>query len=231
MKKIGLIGGTGPESTLIYYRELNRRLSQLDVGHEFPEMAIESVNLARITRMMEGKRYGELAEYLSGLMENLERSGAEVLALTAVTMHVVYDELKKSVFVPLIGIPETGAEYAARKGYRKVGLLGTIFTMEQDYLKQAFTKRGIEVAVPAKEERERVSRIIYTELEYGIVKEESREELLSVVRRMRREEGIEAVILGCTELPLALSSENCPVDCLDMMAIHIDELVHRTAGE
>lgn len=225
MKKLGLVGGTGPESTLIYYKEINKRVNAASEGTAFPEIALESLNLFNALGYVAEEKYDELAEYVLDAISHLENSGAEVVALTAATMHVIYDQIKDKVKVPFISIPETVAEYAASKQYKKVGLLGTIFTMENDYLSKAFVNRGIEVVVPDADSRKLVNERISKELEYGIVKESSVKELLGVISEMKEKDGIEAVILGCTELPLALNAGNCPVECLDIMEIHIQKLV------
>ena len=180
--------------------------------------------------MVASENYGGLEEYLSKAVSNLETCGADMVALTAGTMHVVFEKLESRAKVPLISIPEAVAEFAISKGYKKVGLLGTIFTMEKDYLSKAFVKRGIEVVVPSAENRMLVNERISNELEYGIVKETSTRELISVIEEMREKSGIEAVILGCTELPLALNEKNCPVDCLDIMDIHIQKLAKLLVG-
>lgn len=224
MKKIGLIGGTGPESTLMYYRELTRRLHRMSGERAFPEIVIESLDMCRTSVYMAQERYDKLAEYLISLEHNLENCGARVTALTAVTMHAVFDELKNASHVPLIGIPDAAAAYAAQRGYRRVGMLGTIFTMEKDYLKRAFTERGIDIVVPGREERELVHDRIFTQLEYGVVKDETVRELTDIIQKMRDESGIQAVVLGCTELPLALNDGNCPVPCLDCVEIHLNRL-------
>ncbi len=225
MKKIGLIGGTGPESTLVYYRELNRRINEKYGKAGFPELVIESVNLNRVLSLVAAARFEELTEYLGTALKNLEAAGAEIECLTAVTAHVVYENLAKIAQKPFISIPAAAAEYAVKKGYKKVGLLGTVFTMERDYLSRAFVNAGVAVAVPGKSERETVHRHIASELEYGIVTPEALEKLTAVIERMKREEGIEAVILGCTELPLVLNDSNSPVPCIDVMEIHIQKLV------
>lgn len=225
MKKLGLIGGTGPESTLIYYKEINRRYNEKSGGKSFPELAIESVNLFTALDLVKNEKYDELSEYLGERLKNLEKNGAEIVALTAATMHVVFEKLKPFVNVSFISIPEAASEYALKKGYKKVGLLGTIFTMEKDYLSKAFVEKGIEVVVPSKTDREMVNNHIANELEYGVVKPESVAELIAVINKMKNENQIEAVILGCTELPLALNKNNCPVEPLDIMDIHIDKLV------
>lgn len=125
----------------------------------------------------------------------------------------------------MISIPEAAAEYAVSKGYHRVGLLGTIFTMEKDYLSKAFLQRGIEVIVPDADIRVLVNERISKELEYGIIKESTIEELKQVILNMKNEQGIEAVILGCTELPLAINEEISPVPCIDIMEVHIQKLV------
>lgn len=225
MKKIGLVGGTGPESTLVYNRELNTRINERTLGRRFPELSIESADLFTALKYVSEERYDELTDYLYEKIKNLEDGGAEIVALTAATMHVVYDRLKEKVTVPFISIPEAAADFALKKGYKKVGMLGTIFTMENDYLSKAFTEKGIEVVVPDKASRVLVHDIISKELEFGDVKASSVDKLLSVIKDMTVKENIEAVILGCTELPLAINAETSPVDVLDIMEIHINKLV------
>lgn len=225
MKKLGLVGGTGPESTLLYYSELNKRINERSEGKEFPEITIESLNLNKALGMVAKEQYEDLEAYLTSAIKHLEASGAEIIALTAATMHVVFEQVQTKASVPIVSIPEAVAQKAVSRGYKKVGLLGTIFTMEKDFLKKAFAERGIDVVVPSPQDRELVHRRISTELEYAIVRESSRAELITIIEKMRTEEGIEAVILGCTELPLALNQDNCPVDCLDIVDIHIENLV------
>ena len=158
-------------------------------------------------------------------MRNLESTGCQVITLTAATMHIVYDEIVQKTGVQLISIPKSVAEEIVKKGYKKVGLLGTIFTMEQDYMKKDLIKAGIEVCIPEKSDRELVAKRIYEELEVGIVKESTLKEFTSIIEKMKKEQGIQAVILGCTELPLLLNKGNCPVDCQDSVDIHLQKLI------
>ncbi len=229
MKKLGLVGGTGPESTLVYYKEINRLIHEKTGGQAFPEIAVESVDLYKALGYVECEKYEELGAYLSNAVQNLVNGGAKVVALTAGTMHVVYDELKDKVAMPFISIPESVCETAVQRGYRKIGLLGTIFTMRKDFFKTPFANRGIEIVIPSEEEMTLINERIAKELECGIVKDSTRAELVSIITRMRDQDGIEAVILGCTELPLILNAENCPTDCLDIMQIHISRLVELIA--
>ncbi len=225
MKKIGLVGGTGPESTLMYYRELNGRIDRLTGSGAMPEIAVESVDFRRAWNLVSSGDYGTLAGYLAGKIENLSRIGCGVISLTAATMHAVYDELVGRTGIRPVSIPEAVCDEARRRGYKKLGLLGTIFTMEQDFMKAPFVRAGMELLVPGKADRELVARRILEELELGIVREETLGEFTRIIGEMRDSQGIQAVILGCTELPLLLNPGNCPVDCLDSVEIHIRELV------
>lgn len=225
LKKIGLIGGTGPESTLSYYKELNQRIDKQTCGKEMPDIAIESVNFRKAWRYMESSDMVGLADYLAEKVTCLKNSGSEVISLTAVTMHVVLDEIEKKSGVKLVSIPKAVCEEVTKRGYKKVGLLGTIFTMEQDYMKKDLLEAGVEVFVPEKTDRDMIAKRILEELEICIVKESTLKEFQTILEKMKKEQGIEAVILGCTELPLLLNNDNCPVDCLDSVEIHIRKLI------
>lgn len=224
-RKIGLVGGTGPESTLMYYKELNARIDRLTGEETMPDVVIESVNFRRAWNYVANGEYDKLAEYLAEKVNALKASGAEVIALTAGTMHIVFDEVKEATKVSLISIPKAVCEDAQDKGYRKIGLIGTIFTMEKDYMKRDFKEAGIEVIVPNKEERDLIAKRIFEELELGIVKESTLQEFNAILTGMKEEEGIEAIVLGCTELPLLLNNDNCVLPCLDSVDIHIEKLI------
>ena len=225
MKKIGLVGGTGPESTLMYYKELNTRIDRMTGGTAMPDIAVESVNFRRAWEYVAAGQYDLLADYLAEKVNSLRLGGAEIISLTAGTMHIVLDELLEKTQVPLVSIPQAVCREAQRRGYRKVGLLGTIFTMEKEYMKTDFRKAGIEVIIPEKADRELVARRILEELENGIVKESTLTEFQEIIRKMKEQEGIEAVVLGCTELPMILNEGNSPVAVLDSVEIHIQELI------
>ena len=225
MKKIGLVGGTGPESTLMYYKELNTRIDRMTGGAAMPDIAIESVNFRRAWGYVAAGQYDLLADYLAEKVNSLRLGGAEVISLTAGTMHIVLEDLLRKTEVPLVSIPRAVCREALERGYRKIGLLGTIFTMEQDYMKTDFREAGIEVVIPEKADRELVAKRILEELENGIVKESTLQEFREIIRKMRDRDGIEAVVLGCTELPMILNPDNCPVPCLDSVEIHINELI------
>lgn len=230
MKKIGLIGGTGPESTMLYYKELNNRIDKMTGGKAMPELMIESVDFRKALNLVESARLDLLTDYVSEKVENLVRAGAEVVSLTAVTMHMVKDMVEKKTGVELVSIPKAVCEEALVRKYRKIGLLGTIATMEQNYMKNDFVDRGIEMVVPEKDDRTLVGKRIFGELELGIVKDSTLKEFNDIIARMKKEQGIEAVVLGCTELPLLLNNDNCCVPCLDSVDIHIGKLINLAIG-
>ncbi len=225
MKKIGLVGGTGPESTLMYYKELNSKIDAATGGKNMPELSIESVNFRKAWELVSSAQYKELADYLSEKVTTLAKSGAEIIALTAGTMHIVFDEIEKNTNVSLVSIPKSVCDEVTKKGYKKIGLLGTIFTMEQDYMKKDLLQAGVDVIVPDKADRELIAKRIYEELEVGIVKESTLQEFNEIIKKMQNEHKIEAVVLGCTELPLLLNDENCVLPCLDSVVIHINKLI------
>ena len=231
MKKIGLVGGTGPESTLMYYKELNSRIDKLTGGKAMPDIAIESVNFRRAWEYVTTADYEKLSDYLAEKVNSLYNGGAEIISLTAATMHIVMDELAAKTKAELISIPKIISDEVVSLGMKKVGLLGTIFTMEQDYMKKDLLDAGVEVYIPEKEDRELVAKRIYEELEVGIVKKSTLQEFVDIINKMKKDNGIEAVILGCTELPLLLNSENTPLPCLDSVEIHIRKLIELAMSE
>ena len=225
MKKIGLVGGTGPESTAMYYREINSRIDKITGGKMMPDMAIESVDFRRAWGYVCDGKYDILSSYLAEKANALHDSGCEVIALTAGTMHIVYDEVSAKTSSSLVSIPKAVADEVVRRGIRKVGLLGTVLTMEKDYMKKDLIDSGVGVFVPEKAERDLIAKRIFEELEVGIVKEETLREFQTIIDDMKDRDGIEAVILGCTELPLLLNNDNCPLPVIDSVDVHINELI------
>ena len=135
-----MVGGTGPESTVMYYKELNSKIDAATGGKNMPEVAIESVNFRKAWELVSTGQYRELADYLSEKVKILDDGGAEIIALTAGTMHIVYDEIVNNTEVFLVSIPKAVCSEVIERGYKKVGLLGTIFTMEQDFMKKAYNR-------------------------------------------------------------------------------------------
>lgn len=223
MKKLGLVGGMGPESTIPYYHDIVYGV-QGRTGF-FPKLTIESVNVFDVLRLCGEEKYEELTEYLLQAVVNLANSGADLAALSANTPHIVFDRLREKSPLPLVSIVEAACAEADRLHYHRIGLLGTVFTMKGDFFKAPFREKEIEVIVPKEEEMKLVNEKISSELEIGVVKEETLQEFRKIIARMKKEERIEAIALGCTELPLLLNDEVSPVPCLDTMKIHVQALV------
>ena len=158
-------------------------------------------------------------------IKNLTTSGADFIALSANTPHIVFDRLQNISTVPLVSIVEATCNEAIRLNKHKLGLLGTIFTMTEDFFKKPFYNSNIEIITPTAEEMEYINLKISSELEFGVIKEETLQGFQKIIKRMQQEDSIEAVILGCTELPLLLNDEVSPIPCLDTMKIHIQLLI------
>ena len=225
MKKLGLIGGMGPESTIPYYHDIVYGVQEAIGEQAFPELTIESVNVFKVLGLCGEQKYDELTEYLMRAIDNLAKSGADFAALSANTPHIVFDRLKEQSPIPLTSIVEATCKEAQRRELKKIGLLGTIFTMTGEFFKTPFIENGIDIVVPTQEEMNLINERISTELELGIVKDETLVAFQQIITRMRDEDGIEAIVLGCTELPLLLNDEVSPVPCLDTMQIHIQAIV------
>lgn len=225
MKKLGLIGGMGPESTIPYYHDIVYGVQQKIGANVFPELTIESVNVFKVLGLCGEKKYKELTDYLLEAVCHVAAAGADFAALSANTPHIVFDELQEKSPLPLVSIIESTCNEANRQNFMRLGLLGTIFTMRGEFFRTPFLKRNIELFTPDEEEMVLVNDKISSELELGIVKEETLAQFQEIIKRMKREHDIQAVILGCTELPLLLNDEVSPVACLDTMKIHIQDLV------
>ena len=225
MKKLGLVGGMGVESTIPYYHDIVYGV-QNKIGKKFfPNITIESVNAFDVLGLCREQKYDELTDYLMQAIKNLTTSGADFIALSANTPHIVFDRLQNISTVPLVSIVEATRNEAIRLNKHKLGLLGTIFTMTEDFFKNPFYNSNIEIITPTAEEMEYINLKISSELEFGVIKEETLQGFQKIIKRMQQEDSIEAVILGCTELPLLLNDEVSPIPCLDTMKIHIQLLI------
>ncbi|MDE6352835.1 MAG: amino acid racemase [Muribaculaceae bacterium] len=225
MKKVGLLGGMGPESTIAYYHDIVFGVQAKTGKQFFPDLSIESLNLFEIVKLCREKQYDKLVVLFKKAVERLAATGADFAVLTANTSHIVFDQLKESSPLPLLSIVDATRDEAERRGIKRLGLLGTCFTMEEAFFKKPFREHGIEIVVPSKPEIDYISDKIYSELEFGVVKDSTRQRFQKIIAEMRARDGIEAVILGCTELPLILNDDNSPVPCLDTMKIHVQRII------
>jgi amino-acid racemase len=230
MRVIGLLGGMSWESTVTYYQELNRGVRKRLGGLHSASCLLSSVDFAEVEQMQERGAWNEAGKYLAEHARQLELGGAECVVLCTNTMHRVYDSIRAAVTIPVLHIADGTAEPLDRAGYRTVGLLGTRYTMEQDFYRSRLTERGFTVMTPDAEQRELVHEIIYTELCLGKVLDHSREAYLEVVESLARR-GAEAVILGCTEIGLLLNEANCPLPVFDTTLLHVEAALDWALGQ
>ena len=226
MQTVGLVGGLGPESTIDYYRRILDASARRDPSAA-PPIVIDSLDVQRALRLVEHDRPA-LAEYLAASLHRLAAAGVDFAAMTANTPHIVFDQLEAQSAVPLISIVEVCAEEATRRGLRRLGLLGTKFTMEAPFYPAVFARRGLSVVVPDQADRSRVHQRYVGQLLVGEFRDETREEFISLVARLRDQAGIDGVILGGTELPLLLRSPLiADLTVLDTTALHVAAIVER----
>ncbi|WP_111413080.1 aspartate/glutamate racemase family protein [Billgrantia lactosivorans] len=225
MKTIGLLGGMSWESTVSYYRALNEGVKTALGGLHSAKLCLYSVDFAEIERLQHAGDWDATAEILCRAARRVEAGGADFLLIGTNTMHKVAPQVAEAVSIPLLHIADATAQRLATDGIRRVGLLGTRFTMEQDFYKGRIAEGfGIEVLVPDEAQRDLVHEVIYTELCLGQVKETSRQRYLEIIASLR-ERGAEAVILGCTEIALLVQQRHTEVPLYDTTAIHAEEAV------
>lgn len=219
MKRIGLVGGLSPESTVHYYeflcREYNARAGELN----FPEITLQSLNLQRLIPLFEANKWDEVGAILLDALHRLERAGADFAAILANTPHNAYEQIRDASPLEILTIMDATSEAIARDGRRKVALLGTRPTMEFGFFQKHFEARDIETLVPDAAQRKELDRIVWEELTHGTVLPESREAAKSMIGDLV-EQGAEAVILGCTELCLLIQPEDSSRPLYDTTQIH-----------
>lgn len=231
MKKIGIIGGLGPESTVDYYRGIIDAFKPTYQSLGFPEIAVESVDLRKFTEQARGGDWDTIAKMLVDRFENLRRGGADFGAIASNTPHRVFDQVQQATPLPLLSIVAATRDHALRLGAAKLCLLGTAFTMQSDFYQRTFQAAGMEVFVPNQEEIEYIQARIFSEIEFGIIKPETKAGFLRIIERIERQRQAQGVILGCTELPLLLKPADFSLHYIDTTAIHIAAIVDRCRAE
>lgn len=231
MKKLGLIGGTGPESTILYYKKLTSGVQKQREQNGFPHLTIESLSVFEVLDFCKRNDHAGLTAYLTAGVRNLAAAGAEFAAFTGITPHIVFDEVARQSPIPMVSMVQAACRYTVKQQYRKVALLGTMPTMNGDFVPKPFRENNVEVIVPPEAEKEWIHEKIETELEYGIVKPETQATFAGIAARLIQEEKAEAILLGCTELPLIFEGITLPAEKIDVMQIHIQTLIEQIVGE
>ena len=226
MRTVGLIGGLGPESTIDYYRSIIARYRARTENRGYPQIIISSVDIDRGFAMLDAGRLSDLADYLSGAVGQLVLAGADFACIAANTPHLVFDEVQRRSTIPLLSIVRATAEHAKTLGLKKVGLFGTGFTMRASFYPQEFERAGISLVMPCEAEREYIHGKYIGELLKNRFLPETRDEILSIARRMKTEDRVEAIVLAGTELPLLLRDSGATdVNFLDTTVIHVEAIV------
>jgi aspartate racemase len=220
-KKIGILGGMSPESTIAYYEYITRTYTERFGDYGYPEIIIYSVSFQPYVDWPQQERWDLVAQGLGEAARRLEAAGADFIVMATNTMHLVFDQVQASIQVPMLSLLDAVGEAILAGGIKKVGLLGTMYTMEKTFYQDALARRGITVLVPDPKDRQYVNAVIYDELVAGHIRDESRAGLIAVIRKLA-ERGAQGVILGCTEIPMLVTETDAGMPLFDTTAIHAE---------
>lgn len=225
MKTIGMIGGMSWESTLSYYKAINEGVKAALGGLNSAQICLYSVNFEPIEKKQHEGKWDETAQLLAQAAKSVEAGGADFLLICTNTMHKVAPEIEAQISIPILHIADATAKQLQQNGIERVGLLGTRFTMEQEFYKGRLQQQfGIDVLIPDAEQRQQVHRVIYEELCLGTIRPESRAQYVEIVEDLHRR-GAQAVILGCTEIALLIQQHDTDVPLYDTTKIHAEQAV------
>ena len=225
MKTIGLIGGMSWESSLEYYRIVNHKTKALLGGFSSSKCLMYSVDFAEIETLQHQGDWEQLNQMMADAANRLYQGGADIIVLCTNTMHLCSEAIREAVPIPFLHIAEATGEEIAAKGLKKVGLLGTKFTMEKDFYKEVLLAQyGIETIIPTEADREQIHRIIYEELVLGKILPASKKIYQEIIKGLQSE-GAEGVILGCTEIPLLIKQADVDIPTFDTTTIHAEKAV------
>jgi aspartate racemase len=224
MKKIGLIGGVGPVSTVNYYLELNR-LYHNDFGvDEYPEIVIDSLSLNKVTTALADERYDIVCETLKTSADILRNAGAECVAICSNTPHIVLSQIVDELPLPIVSIVDANVRAVKNGGYKNVLVLGTLATMQSGMYQSVLAENGISSVTPSAEDQQTIADIIFPNLENGIVDPDERLEMLALVEKYVAYQSVDAVLLACTELPLIIKPADLTIPVIDTALVHAKEI-------
>lgn len=229
-KRIGIIGGLSPESTVSYYLHITRAYVQRYGDYGYPEILIYSVNLQKFHEWRTAGRWDLVAGELIRCVQKITDAGAQFGLIATNTMHKVFDPVQEAVDLPLIHVIDATAQRAREHGLSRLGLLGTQYTMDDGFYQERMEQNGLQVLVPGFDEQQRVHEIIVQELVRGRIEEASRITYIRVIEGLIRA-GAEGIVLGCTEIPLLIRQEDSAAPLLDTAAIHADAALEYALGE
>jgi aspartate racemase len=221
-RRIGILGGLSPESTVTYYRRIVRRYQELFGDHGYPEIIVYSVSFQRFIEWMAEEEWSTITEELIDAIRGLGAAGADFAVIATNTMHIVFDEVRERSPIPLISIIEATAEAIEEEGMDTVGLLGTRFTMEKKFYRRGLASHGIETLIPVKADRDQINKVVFEELSRGSIRSESRDKFLRIIGDLIGR-GAQGIVLGCTEIPLLVNTQHTPIKLFDTATIHADK--------
>ena len=222
LKTIGLIGGMSWESTVTYYKIINEVIKEKLGGLHSAKCVLYSVNFQEIEECQANGNWEKSGEILGEAAYNLEKAGADFIVICTNTMHKVVDQIKEKISIPILHIAEMTAEKILEKGLENIALLGTKYTMEQDFYKSKLIEKGINVIIPDKNDVEIINKVIYDELCLGTINSNSKKKFLEIVDKLRSKEA-EGIILGCTEIGLLIKNTDTDVPLFDTAIIHAEQ--------
>ena len=222
LKTIGLIGGMSWESTVTYYKIINETVKEKLGGLHSAKCILYSVDFQEIEECQANGNWEKSGEILGEAANNLEKAGADFIVICTNTMHKVVNQIKEKISIPILHIAEMTAEKILEKGLKNIALLGTKYTMEQDFYKSKLIEKGINVIIPDKNDIEIINEVIYDELCLGTINSDSKKKFLEIVDKLRSK-GAEGIILGCTEIGLLIKNEDTDVPLFDTAIIHAEQ--------
>jgi len=222
LKIIGLIGGMSWESTATYYKIINETVKEKLGGLHSAKCILYSVDFQEIEECQANGNWEKSGEILGEAAYNLEKAGADFIVICTNTMHKVVNQIKEKISIPILHIAEMTAEKILEKGLKNIALLGTKYTMEQDFYKSKLIEKGINVIIPDKNDIEIINEVIYDELCLGTINSDSKKKFLEIVDKLRNK-GAEGIILGCTEIGLLIKNEDTDVPLFDTAIIHAEQ--------
>ncbi len=229
MQTIGLLGGMSWESTELYYRWINELVKEKLGGLHSAKIVLVSVDFQEIETMQHQNRWDEAGAALAQAAQQIEAAGADFLLICTNTMHKVAPQIEAAIRIPILHLADATAVRIQQRGFKRVGLLGTNFTMEQDFYRGRLEQHGLEVIVPNAADRAIVHGVIYNELCLGKVEDASRHEFLRIIDDLHAQ-GAEGIIEGCTEIVMLVQQHHTTVPLFDTTAIHAETAVNRALG-
>ena len=220
MKKIGLVGGMGPVSTIDYYMDLIDMYRE-DLGlDEYPDIAIDSINMTKMLSALAVDDHATVCKMITSSIHNLKLAGAEIAAICSNTPHIVWDEMADTFELPTISIVDAAVDEMLRQGYQRVLIFGTVYTMQSGLYEKKLQDKGITPIIPSDDDKQRIGNIIFPKLEQGIVVPEDKTKMIALAEKYIKNQNADAMLLGCTEIPLMIKEGDVSVPIINTTTVH-----------